>query len=132
MQNLSNVDEGGEEDRCPPNTASDSITFLNTFLVGMRMKFGMTRPHVAVYFNTSKSGDELISMKENVRTVLRKGQNNITTSLCDGRADQHLPRACVVSEQCSGLCGRSCMDCAYRNQVSWMQMSYPRCQLSVW
>ena len=37
----------GAEDRCPPNTASDSIMFMNTFPVDMRMKFGMTRQHVA-------------------------------------------------------------------------------------
>ena len=30
------------------NTASDSITFTNTFPVDMRMKFGMTRQHVAL------------------------------------------------------------------------------------
>ena len=40
---------GCAEDRCPPITASDSITFMDTFLVDMLVRFGMTRLHVAVY-----------------------------------------------------------------------------------
>ena len=51
------------------------------------------------------SGDELISLKE---TYGPRG----------GRVELHVPRACLVGEQWSGLCGRSCVDCAYSNQVS--------------
>ena len=49
-------------------TASDLNTFTNTSLINMRMKFVMT--------TTTKSGDELISLKE-------------TFGLCEGRAEQH-------------------------------------------
>ena len=45
-------------------------------------------------YNTSKSGDEQISMKE-------------TCGLCEGNAEQY-----------SGLCGRSCMNSANNNHVS--------------
>ena len=45
------------------NTASDNNTFPITFPDNMRMKFDMTRQHVAK-FNTLKSGDELINLKE--------------------------------------------------------------------
>ena len=45
------------------NTASDYNTFPITFPDNMRMKFDMTRQHVAK-FNTLKSGDELISLRE--------------------------------------------------------------------
>ena len=30
----------------------------------------------------------------------------------------YISRPWLVGEQCSGLCGRSCMDCAYSNRVS--------------
>ena len=64
---------------CPPRrpmrkiaahqiTASDLNAFTNTFLINVRMKFVMTI--------TTKSGDELISLKE-------------TVGLCEGRAEQH-------------------------------------------
>ena len=49
-------------------TTSDLNTFTNTFLINMRMKFVTT--------TTTKSGDELISLKE-------------TFGLCEGRAEQH-------------------------------------------
>ena len=58
---------------------------------------------------TSESGDEQIIMKETCEQFI-------------GRAEQHLlqhePRAYLVGEQCLGICGRSCMDCAYNNHVS--------------
>ena len=60
----------------PPNTASDSITFWKHVSCDMRMKFGMTRQHVANVLNTSKSGDELISLK-------------VISRPCEGRAEQH-------------------------------------------
>ena len=50
------------------NPASDTIAFLDTFLVVMLMNF-------LVRLNTSKSGDELISLKE-------------TCGPCEGRAEQ--------------------------------------------
>ena len=63
------------EDRCHQNTASDLNTFTDTFPDNMRMKFVMTLTRCCV-LNTSKSGDDLISMKE-------------TCGLCEGRAEQH-------------------------------------------
>ena len=36
------------EDRCPPKTLHLTVAFMNTFPVDMRMKFVMTRQHVAV------------------------------------------------------------------------------------
>ena len=53
---------------------SDLNTFAITFPDSMRMKSVMAPTRC--WFNTSKSGDELISMKE-------------TFGLCDGRAEQH-------------------------------------------
>ena len=55
-------------------TASDLNTFKITFPVNMRMK--SVKITTRRWFNTSKSGDELISMKE-------------TFGLCEGRAEQH-------------------------------------------
>ena len=49
-------------------TASNLNTFTNMFFINMRMKFAMT--------TTTKSGDELTSLKE-------------TFGLCEGRAEQH-------------------------------------------
>ena len=57
------------------NTASDSNTFSITFPDNMRTKFDMTLQHVAK-FNTLKSGDELISLKE-------------TCGLREGKAEPH-------------------------------------------
>ena len=51
------------------NTASDLNTFTDTFPDNMRMKIVMTITRCCV-LNTSKSGDELISMKETGRTTL--------------------------------------------------------------
>ena len=44
------------------NTASDSMTHTITFLINMLMKFGKTCQHDV--FNTLKSGDELVCLKE--------------------------------------------------------------------
>ena len=54
--------------------ASDLNTITITFPDNMRMKSVMTTTRC--WFNTSQSGDELISMKE-------------TFGLCEGRAEQH-------------------------------------------
>ena len=72
---LSNIDEGGCEDRCPPNTASELNTFTDTFPDNRTVKFVVTITRCCV-LNTSKSGDELISMKE-------------TCGLREGRAEKH-------------------------------------------
>ena len=42
-RNLSNIDKGGRKIAAHQNTAFDSITFINTFPVDMRIKFGRTR-----------------------------------------------------------------------------------------
>ena len=66
---------------------------------------------------TSESGDELISLREQFI----------------GRAEQHLlqhvPRAKLVGEQYSGICGKSCMDCAHNNHVSRMATVFPAFRL---
>ena len=75
------------------------------FLINMRMKF--------VTDNNLKSGDEVNSLKE-------------TFGLCEGRAEQHHYITCESNlihvriwlvKQCSGICGRSCMDYADNNHV---------------
>ena len=71
------VRERGEEMRkiaAHQITASDLNTFTITFPVNMRMKPLMITTRC--WFNLSKSGDELISMKK-------------TFGLCEGRAEQH-------------------------------------------
>ena len=70
---------GGAEDRCP----SDFNTFTNTFPDDTRRKFVMTTTRCCV-LDTSKSGDELISVKE-------------TYGPCEGRAEQH----CYISVRTS-------------------------------
>ena len=52
-------------------TASDMNTFTNTFLINMRMKLAMT--------TSTKSGDELISLKETFG-LCAGGKDNSTTS----------------------------------------------------
>ena len=72
--NLSDIDEGVGKIAAHQITASDLNTFTITFPDNVRMKSVMTTTRC--WFNSSKSGDELISMKE-------------TCGLCEGRAEQH-------------------------------------------
>ena len=69
--NLSNIDEGV---RKIVAHQTDLNTFTTMFPDNMRKKSVMTTTRC--WFNTSKSGDELISMKG-------------TFGLCEGRAEQH-------------------------------------------
>ena len=62
-------------------------------------KMTPTRCNVLI---TSESGDELISLCEQF-------SDNIHHNMYHERS--------LVGEQYSGLCGRSCMDCAYNNHV---------------
>ena len=52
---------GSAEDHCPTNHSSELNTFTITFPDNMRMKSVMTTTRC--WFNTSKSGDELICMQ---------------------------------------------------------------------
>ena len=76
---LSNIDDGVRKIAAHQTTASDLNTFTITFPDNMRMKSVMFTTRY--WFNTSKSGDELISMKE-------------TFGLCEGRGRTTLLHPC--------------------------------------
>ena len=101
------VEHGGGnlEDRCPPKHSIWHEHFHDH----------VSQQHAKEVYhdNNSKSGDELISMKGiYFEDSVKEGQNNITKSRWV------IWYMCVlVGKECSGISGRSCMDCACNNQV---------------
>ena len=98
---LSNIDEGVRKIAAHQITASDLNTFTITFPDNMRMKSVMTPTRCR--FSTSKSGDELISMKGNFQTARRKGR---TTSPHPCQSDMNHVRIWLVSSALESVEGR--------------------------
>ena len=73
---LSNIDKEVRKIAAHQNTASDSITFMNAFPVDLRMKFGMTRQHVAVC-STRRSLVSNWSAGRNRADRVKEEQNNV-------------------------------------------------------
>ena len=76
MHHLSKVDEEVRKIAAHKITASDLNTFTCTITFPVNMRMKSVKITTRRWFNTSKSGDELISMQD-------------TFGLCEGRAEQH-------------------------------------------
>ena len=98
---LSNIDEEVRKIAAHQITASDLNTFTITFPENMRMKSVMTTTRC--WFSTSKSGDELISMKGNFQTARRKGR---TTSPHPCESDMNRVRIWLVNSALESVEGR--------------------------
>merc|ERR1712107_724789 len=68
------------------------------------------------YTPTSSCSSKLDTLCSSV-----KQQNNVCTDCIYTRWSTFSSAGCayLVGEQCSGLSGRSCMDCAYSNRAWW-------------
>merc|ERR1712107_943256 len=79
------------------------------------------------YTPTSSCSSKLDTLCSSV-----KQQNNVCTDCIYTRWSTFSSAGCayLVGEQCSGLSGRSCMDCAYSNRAWWMPMgcTIPGCE----